>query len=207
VVVGTFLTTSPVLMPERTEIVEPVASAHLHADAIAVLQEWQHDDTAQLRLRDEYLAHLNAHPDGMERACRIGHLTASALVMNASRDRVLLTLHPKVGRWLQLGGHCEVSDDSLHAAALREAVEEGGIADVWVSMTPIRLDRHPVPCAGAMSEHLDVQFLAIVDDNAVAVISDESDDLAWFAVDALPADADESVRALVTDARASTRSA
>lgn len=176
------------------------SSEHLHRDAYAVLAGWAHVDPAQEELRDAYLAHLDEHANGMERACRIGHLTASAIVMNASRDRVLLTLHPKVGRWLQLGGHCEVEDSSLQAAAMREAVEEGGIADVWVSAVPVRLDRHPVPCAGAMSEHLDVQYLAIVSDDAVEVMSEESDDLAWFAIDALPADADASVRALVRDA-------
>ena len=166
-----------------------------------MLSGWTHDDEEQRSLRDAYLAHLACHPDGMERACRIGHLTASALVMNASGDRVLLTLHPKVGRWLQLGGHCEPEDATLRASAEREAVEEGGIAEVWVSTVPVRLDRHPVPCAGGMSEHLDVQYLAVVADAAQAVMSDESDDLQWFAVDGLPADTDGSVRALVADAQ------
>lgn len=179
-----------------------VDSAHLHADARRVLGDWTHEDEGQRDLRDAYLAHLQEHPDGMERACRVGHLTASALVMNASGDRVLLTLHPKVGRWLQLGGHCEPEDVDLKAAALREAVEEGGIADVRIhGGAPVRLDRHPVPCAGAMSEHLDVQYLAIVDDDAIAVMSDESDDLQWFGVDALPDDIDASVRNLVRDGR------
>ena len=95
-----------------------------------------------------------------------GHLTASALVVNADRDRVLLTLHPKVGRWLQLGGHCEAGDRTLRDAAGREAREESGIAAVDVSPAPIAVDRHAVPCAGGMSEHLDVQYLAVVPNEA-----------------------------------------
>lgn len=174
----------------------------LHADAVRVLRGWHHEDPAQLALRDAYLGHLEAHADAMRRECRIGHLTASALVMRASRDAVLLTLHPKVGRWLQLGGHCEPGDGSLAAAALREAVEESGIAIDRVSAAPVRLDRHPVPCAGGMSEHLDVQYAAFVADDTIAVISEESDDLRWFAVDALPPGTDASVRALVRDALA-----
>ena len=69
----------------------------------------------------------------MSRGSRIGHLTASALVMDEHRTRVLLTLHPKVGRWLQLGGHVEPGDASLREAARRETIEEGGIADVTIS--------------------------------------------------------------------------
>ena len=176
----------------------------MRADATATLTEWLPDDAGQQQLRADYLAFLAGHDDAMWRECRIGHLTASALVMDEDRSRVLLTLHPKVGRWLQLGGHCEPGDASLLEAARREAVEESGIAAVRISARPIRLDRHPVPCAGAMSEHLDVQYLAIVSGDAREVMSDESDDLRWFAVDALPEGLDASVRALIeaaTDGR------
>ena len=174
----------------------------LHADAAAVLGAWDHPEPQQRVLRDAYLTFLREHRDAMSRSCRIGHLTSSALVMDVDRTRVLLTLHPKVGRWLQLGGHNEAVDTSIRQAARREAIEEGGIAEVTISPTPLRLDRHPVPCAGQMSEHLDVQYLALVPADAVAVMSEESDDLQWFGVDALPDPVDASVRALVADALA-----
>jgi 8-oxo-dGTP pyrophosphatase MutT (NUDIX family) len=169
----------------------------MRADATARLTGWLPVEPDQQQLRADYLAFLADHDDAMWRECRIGHLTASALVMDEVRSRVLLTLHPKVGRWLQLGGHCEPGDASLLEAARREAVEESGIAAVLISAQPLRLDRHPVPCAGAMSEHLDVQYLAIVSDDAQEVMSEESDDLRWFALDALPEGLDASVRALI----------
>ena len=65
-------------------------------------------------------------PTALWRTCAPGHLTASALVLDPGRRQVLLTLHPKVGRWLQLGGHCEPGDDARRRA-LREATEECGI--------------------------------------------------------------------------------
>jgi 8-oxo-dGTP pyrophosphatase MutT (NUDIX family) len=174
--------------------------AHLHADAVSVLQAWTHPEANQRVLCDQYLAFLHEHPDAMSRTCAEGHLTSSALVMDMSRRHVLLTLHPKVGRWLQLGGHNEEGDESVRGAALRETREESGIIEVSVSAVPLRLDRHPVPCGGRMSEHLDVQFLAVVRDGSEAVMSEESDDLRWFAVDRLPEPVDDSVRALVADA-------
>lgn len=175
---------------------------HLHADARSLLREWEHPEPRQRELRDEYLAFLDVHPDAMVRACRVGHLTSSALLMDEARTRVLLTLHPKVGRWLQLGGHNEPGDGTVREAARREAIEESGIADVTVSRLPLRLDRHPVPCGGGPSEHLDVQFLALVPADAVAVMSEESDDLRWFGVADLPEGLDGSVRALIEDALA-----
>lgn len=172
----------------------------MHADVRRTLEGWSHPDPEQMWLRAAYLAHLDAHADGVWRSCAAGHITASTLVMDESRERVLLTLHPKVGRWLQLGGHIEPDDASLRAAAQREAIEESGIEAVTISVAPLRLDRHPVPCGGAMNEHLDVQFLGLVPDGSRAVMSAESDDLRWFEVAQLP-DVDASVRALVDDAR------
>ena len=66
---------------------------------------------------------------------------------------------------------------------------------------PVRLDRHVVHCrADGDSEHLDVQYLALAPDGAHERISEESTDLRWWPVDALPAGVDGSVRALVSRA-------
>lgn len=173
----------------------------LHDDAMAVLSAWDHPEPQQRVLRDSYLAFLREHPDAMSRECIVGHLTSSALVMDEHRTRVLLTLHPKVGRWLQLGGHNEAVDVGVRDAARREAIEESGIPDVVISAAPLRLDRHPVPCGGRMSEHLDLQYLALVPSDAREVMSEESDDLRWFPLDALPEPLDPSVRALIDTAQ------
>lgn len=171
----------------------------LYKDAVGVLEGWAAPDAAQEKLRHEYLAHLAAYPDGMWKPCKAGHLTASALVVDPSRERVLLTLHAKLRMWLQMGGHCEPDDASLAAAALREATEESGIAGLrLLGPGPVNLDRHLTPCAW----HLDVQYAAVAPEGATEVISDESLDLRWFPYDRIPEVADGSVAALLDRTRA-----
>ncbi|MEU6734490.1 NUDIX hydrolase [Streptomyces physcomitrii] len=168
----------------------------LHEDAVRVLTEYP----AQPALREEYLEHLAAHPDGVFKACGSGHLTASALVIDPERERVLLTLHRKLRMWLQMGGHCEPGDDSLAEAALREAGEESGIGGLrLLPGGPVRLDRHriPPPCHW----HFDVQYAALAPAGAVQAISEESLDLRWFGYAEVAAVADDSVLRLLAAVR------
>ncbi|MFJ6695646.1 NUDIX hydrolase [Streptomyces sp. NPDC091272] len=169
----------------------------LHDDAVLVLKGYED----QTDLRQQYLDHLAAHPDGMWKACTAGHLTASALVVDPERGRVLLTLHRKLKMWLQMGGHCESGDVSVADAALREATEESGIEGLTLLPGgPVRLDRHPIPAP--CHWHLDVQYAALAPPGAVEAISDESDDLRWFGYDEVATVADESVVRLVKRVRA-----
>nr|WP_202557771.1 NUDIX hydrolase [Streptomyces sp. SID5789] len=148
------------------------------------------DHPGQDELRQVYLDHLAAHPDGVWKACGDGHITASALVVDPSRGRVLLTLHKKLRMWLQMGGHCEPVDATLARAALREATEESGIDGLTLTPGgPVRLDRHHTPCAW----HLDVQYAAVAPAGAVEAISDESLDLRWFPYAEVADVADDSV--------------
>ena len=113
---------------------------------------------------------------------------------------MLLTLHPRVGRWIQLGGHCEPGDDTVAAAALREATEESGMDGLVLDPEPLHLDVHPITCSlGVPTRHLDVQFLVRAPAGAEPVISDESDDLRWWPLGSLPTD-DASVAALAAAA-------
>jgi 8-oxo-dGTP pyrophosphatase MutT (NUDIX family) len=169
----------------------------LHDDAVLVLKSYEDQE----ELRQTYLDHLSEHPAGMWKSCTAGHVTASALVIDPVRERVLLTLHRKLQMWLQMGGHCEPGDATLAAAARREATEESGVEGLTLLPGgPVRLDRHaiPAPC----NWHLDVQYAALAPAGAVAAISDESLDLRWFAYDAVADVADESVVRLLEATRA-----
>ncbi|HEY2725373.1 MAG TPA: NUDIX domain-containing protein [Pseudonocardiaceae bacterium] len=166
-----------------------VPNARVHADAVRVLSGWAPATPEQEALRHAFLGFLAARADGCARSCAPGHLTASAVVLSHDRRHALLTLHPRVGRWVQLGGHCEEGDAGLAAAALREATEESGITGLVIDQEPLHLDVHPITCSmGAPTRHFDVRFRLRAPDGATPVRSSESVDLAWWPVDALPPD-------------------
>lgn len=177
------------------------ADAVLHADATAVLRAWPAPNPGQSAVREGFLGFLAARPDATRRKCAPGHITASALVLTADRRQVLLTLHPRLGRWVQLGGHCERSDVTLAGAALREATEESGIGGLRIDPVPVHVDIHPVTCSlGIPTRHFDVRFRVLAPAGARPVISDESDDLRFWPVDALPPGFDSTDRELVAAA-------
>ncbi|TMR94298.1 NUDIX hydrolase [Nonomuraea basaltis] len=174
----------------------------LHRDAVAVLSAWSAPTPGEEALRTEFLDHLRTHDDAMLRECVPGHLTATTAVLSHDGSQVLLTLHPKAGMWLPMGGHCEVSDASLADAALREAWEESGISGLELLPGPLALDKHVVWCHPPISWHLDIEYAAVAAPGAEAVISEESLDLRWFPVDEIPELSDDATRRLAARGRA-----
>ena len=168
------------------------------------LAAWSAPDAEQEALRRDFLARCDQGPAALRREGRPSHLTASAVVLDASRQAVLLVLHRKIGLWLQPGGHLEDGDASLAEAALREAVEETGVHELrLVSTAPVHLNRHAAPCGAG--QHLDVRFLVEAPDGAVPVVSEESLDVAWFPLDALPPQRSVDLEAMLTAAGAPPR--
>jgi 8-oxo-dGTP pyrophosphatase MutT (NUDIX family) len=169
-----------------------VSAESLHRSAVDLLAVWEAPDPHQDSLRHTVLAFLAAAPRGCLRECEAGHITASTIVINAARTHALLTLHPRVGKWIQLGGHCEEADGTIADVATREAREESGIPDLVVAPELVQLHTHPITCSlGLPTRHLDLRFAAFADDSPdgglpAIVRSDESVDLAWWPIDALP---------------------
>lgn len=157
-----------------------------------VLTSWDAPNHKQEQLRLDFLALAMSSSDAALRSQAPDHITASTLVFSADLDQVALLFHPKFDRWLQMGGHCEPFDSSLHAAAVREAQEECGLSDLLVDPEPVLLSRHRVRC-WPDGLHLDVQFAARARPGAVLECSSESTDLRWFNVNEVAHVSDESV--------------
>lgn len=152
----------------------------------ALLEAYSARDTAQDLTRRRMLAFAREHPGALHRTCLAGHFTASALLLDAAGERALLTHHRKLGRWLQIGGHCDGDGDPT-AVAARELLEESGIAAIHVAPHPVDLDIHTIPARKHEPEHLhlDVRFLAHAPAGAVPVPNHESLELRWFTPDEL----------------------
>ena len=110
------------------------------------------------------------------------HFTASAFICSAQGE-VLALFHRKLQRWLQPGGHMELSDQSAFEAALREAREESGLDDLQaLSQSPIDLDIHIIPARGQELEHAhyDIRYAFVAADPTSARRSEESTGLRWL---------------------------
>jgi 8-oxo-dGTP pyrophosphatase MutT (NUDIX family) len=128
---------------------------------------------------------VRAHEDCFERTCLEGHVTGSAWILSPDHRCVLLTHHRKLGRWLQLGGHCDGDADPFRVA-LREAREESGMHRLRplpeeAGPVPLDVDVHPIPAREGEPAHFhfDVRFLLEAAPGEEFVLGEESHALRW----------------------------
>ncbi|MFP4456662.1 MAG: NUDIX hydrolase, partial [Clostridia bacterium] len=76
---------------------------------------------------------------------KIGHITASCFIIDLSNRYGLLTHHRKINKWLQLGGHINSLDKTIHESAQREAFEESSLSSLTlVSEKIFDIDIHKI---------------------------------------------------------------
>jgi 8-oxo-dGTP pyrophosphatase MutT (NUDIX family) len=139
------------------------------------------DEQASIDLFNSFLIKAGS----LTRAQEIGHITASAWIVNQRKDMTLLTHHAKLNLWLQLGGHMEDGED-LYTAALREASEESGLNSIkLISSELYDIDAHLIPERRGDDEHFhfDLRFLIEADSDEALQISSESKDLRWVKIE------------------------
>lgn len=129
------------------------------AELRSQLAAFSADHESEVEARAEMLALIRSS-DAMSRYhYEPGHMTASGFVLDPAGLAVALVDHPKIGMWLQPGGHVEPDDPNLESAARREVEEETGLTDL-TSLGLFDLDIHTFPGHGDQPTHLhfDVRF-------------------------------------------------
>lgn len=128
---------------------------------------------------------VQKHEDCFQRSLEIGHITASAWLLNHDRSKALLMHHKKLNNWFQLGGHCDGDSNTLNVA-LKEAQEESGILDIVPVHTSIfDIDVHFIP-ANAKDKghyHYDIRYLLQVMKDQALLGNAESNALQWVTKD------------------------
>ena len=140
-------------------------------DLIGLLSTYQHkypNEALSLEAITNFVRSFEGE-DLFARTNFVGHLTASAFIYHPIKKALLFIKHTALNRWLQPGGHIEMDDESLLAAALREAEEETGIAasDFQLISQVFDVDSHAIPENVKKNEpehfHHDMRYLFIYD--------------------------------------------
>ena len=147
------------------------------------LQLFARKHPEQRQTADTMREFITRTPDCFERSHKEGHITGSAWLINPGGDKALLTLHRKLQRWMQTGGHADGDPEPLRVA-LREATEESGIRGILPLHREIfDIDIHRIPGNEAKNEpahlHYDIRYLLLAPHENFT-ISDESEALAWW---------------------------
>lgn len=132
-------------------------------------------------LADEFSTLLDDPENPFLRERLAGHFTGSAWLVSADGQRVLLTHHRKLGRWLQLGGHAD-GDRNLARVALKEAEEESGLSGLVLEDGALfDIDKHWIPERRDVPGHwhYDARYVVRALGSEQFAVSEESLALAW----------------------------
>lgn len=124
------------------------------------------------------------------RSHKIGHMTASAWVVNPQRTKVLMVYHNIYDSWSWMGGHADGEQDLLQVA-VREVQEESGLENIRCltddifSLEVLTIDGHIKHDEYVSSHlHLNLTYLLEADeDEELFVKEDENSGVAWFSLE------------------------
>ena len=136
---------------------------------------------------------IQGYPEAiLNRSLLFAHLSASAMVFNQNRDKVLMIYHNIYKNWTMTGGHADGEKDLLKVA-INEVREETGVQKLKILSEDI-LSLEVLPVEGhykngvyvASHLHLNVTFaLEANEAETLAVCEAENSGVAWLPIDRL----------------------
>lgn len=136
------------------------------------------------------LKYMNLFDDVLTRENEIVHFTCSAVVLNKTRDKVLMVYHNIYKSWSWAGGHADGDSDFLRVA-IKEVKEETGVEeinildknimslDVLSVLGHVKRGKYVTPHI-----HISVAYLLEVDENEILKIKeDENSNVGWLPID------------------------
>lgn len=136
------------------------------------------------------MLHYLSEPDIFTRNNECAHFTASAWMINPTRDKALMIYHNIYHSWAWTGGHADGEEDLL-AVALREAREETGVEEI-APVSEELFSLEIIPVYGHIKNgkyvashlHLNVSYLLQAPDTAALHCKpDENSGVRWFGLD------------------------
>ena len=157
-------------------------------EMIQKIREYKPFNEQEERDREVLLRLLSGVEDVYSRENLTAHMTASAWVVNANRDKVLMAYHNIYHSWSWLGGHADGERDLL-AVALREVGEESGCL-LYTSIKLLRVlqEREIMRVGGNQIIHVDVRIIAATNESLEKKVEEGSfrRDL-YYRINTLPA--------------------
>ena len=138
----------------------------------------------------QMLAFLAGYPDAFCRENLLGHMTASAWIVNPRRDKVLMVWHNLYRSWSWTGGHAD-GEENLLQVALKEAREETGLKHIRpvteeiFSLEILTVDGHEKRGVYVPSHlHLNVTYLLEAsEEEPLSICPEENSGVAWFSLE------------------------
>ena len=127
------------------------------------------------------------------RECSYAHMTASSVIVNRNRTKMLMAFHKIYQSWAWTGGHAD-GDGDFEAVARREAQEETGIQNLKklgagaasLEVLPVWAhQKHGQMVASHL--HLNISYLFEADDTLpLRIAEDENSAVGWIPLAELP---------------------
>lgn len=149
---------------------------------LKMLNQYQPDNPDEIKTKDSIIDFIQKYENCFERSLVIGHITASAWLVDKANQKAFLMHHAKLNKWLQPGGHCD-GDSNVLNVAIKEAKEESGISNIEPMMADIfDVDVHKIQANSKESEHYhyDIRFLLQVKTNEKGKKNHESHEIMWI---------------------------